>query len=228
MSTMFRWWGFCELNLIKTRPHRGEEDRGLTTEADRRRFGRYAGRSDGDAGGQSPAVSRVSAGRSGRPRSQLLCPYDGGRLPTDEHLHGSGPEQQRRSGDGNEPQPRWGRLVQRNCLAAFHTHTAAHHAGKGASTAFDRVAHDFLIAHIFKMRKSLTLISVDPLMGTGNYSATSNNMKLVHWPLISGLLHLVQYGGDWVGPQPDQSPPRCTKCNSPPIHGQCTNHRIAV
>jgi len=25
-----------------------------------------------------------------------------------------------------------------------------------------------------------------------------------------------------------QSPPRCTKCNSSPINGQCTNHHIAV
>jgi len=25
-----------------------------------------------------------------------------------------------------------------------------------------------------------------------------------------------------------QAPPRCTKCNSPPINGQCTSHRIAV
>jgi len=25
-----------------------------------------------------------------------------------------------------------------------------------------------------------------------------------------------------------QFPPRCTKCNSPAINGQCTNHRIAV
>jgi len=39
-------------------------------------------------------------------------------------------------------------------------------------------------------------------MGRGNYSATSNNMKLVHWPLMGGLLHLVQRGGDWAGPQP--------------------------
>jgi len=49
--------------------------------------------------------------------------------------------------------------------------------------------------------------------------ATSNNMKLVHWPLMDGLLdfvqrggelvhwplmggllHLVQRGGDWAGP----------------------------
>ena len=28
-----------------------------------------------------------------------------------------------------------------------------------------------------------------------NYSATSNNTKLVHWPLMGGLLHLVQRGG---------------------------------
>jgi len=24
-----------------------------------------------------------------------------------------------------------------------------------------------------------------------------------------------------------EAPPRCTKCNSPPINGQCTNHRTA-
>ena len=30
-------------------------------------------------------------------------------------------------------------------------------------------------------------------------------------------------GGDWVGLQHTQSPPRCTKCNSPPINGQCAN-----
>ena len=68
----------------------------------------------------------------------------------------------------------------------------------------------------------------NPLMGTGNYSATSNNMKLVHWPLMDGLLYLVQRGGDWAGPQPAQAPSRCTKCNSPLINGQCTNRRIAV
>jgi len=68
----------------------------------------------------------------------------------------------------------------------------------------------------------------NPLMGTGNYSAASNNMKLVQWPSMGGLLHLVQRGGDWVGPQPAQAPPCCTKCNSPPINGHCTNHCIAV
>jgi len=40
----------------------------------------------------------------------------------------------------------------------------------------------------------------NPLMGNGNYSATSNNMKLAQWPLMGGLLHLVQWGGDLAGP----------------------------
>ena len=40
----------------------------------------------------------------------------------------------------------------------------------------------------------------NPLMGTGNYSATLNDMKLVHWPLMGGLLHLVQREWDWARP----------------------------
>ena len=44
---------------------------------------------------------------------------------------------------------------------------------------------------------------------------------VVQWPLMAGLLHLVQREGDWA-------PSRCTKCNSPPTNDQCTNHRIAV
>jgi len=49
---------------------------------------------------------------------------------------------------------------------------------------------------------------------------------LVHWPLMGGLLYLVQQGGAWAGCGPVQSPLRCTKCNSPPINGQCTNSII--
>ena len=70
--------------------------------------------------------------------------------------------------------------------------------------------------------------SFNPLECTGYYRATPNDMKLVHWPLMGGLLHLVQQEGDWAGPHPAQAPPRCTKCNSPPINVQCTNRRIAV
>jgi len=68
---------------------------------------------------------------------------------------------------------------------------------------------------------------INPLQCKRNYSATSNNMKLVHsWPLVGGLLHLVQRGGNWAGSQLTQAPPCCTKCNRPSINGQCTNHRI--
>ena len=45
---------------------------------------------------------------------------------------------------------------------------------------------------------------------------------------MGGLLHLVQQGGTWAGWGPVQSPPRCTKRNSPPIDGQCTSHCIAM
>jgi len=33
---------------------------------------------------------------------------------------------------------------------------------------------------------------------------------------MGGLLHLVQWWGDWAGPQPAQFSPRCTKCNAHP------------
>jgi len=35
-------------------------------------------------------------------------------------------------------------------------------------------------------------MTINPLECHGNYNATSNNMKLVHWPLMGWLLHLVQ------------------------------------
>jgi len=40
---------------------------------------------------------------------------------------------------------------------------------------------------------------------------------------MGGLLYLVQRGGAWAGLGSAQSPPHCTKCNSPYINGQCTN-----
>ena len=40
-------------------------------------------------------------------------------------------------------------------------------------------------------------------------------MKLVHWPLMGGLLHLVQRGADFAGLQPAQAPPRCTESHPP-------------
>ena len=43
--------------------------------------------------------------------------------------------------------------------------------------------------------KTLSMATINPLDSKGNYSATSNNTMLVHWPLMGGLLHLVQRGG---------------------------------
>ena len=61
------------------------------------------------------------------------------------------------------------------------------------------------------LRLRLVCITVNPLVQCQLYchkSSQVNDMKLVHWPLIGGLLHLVQREGDWAGP-PN------TKCNSP-------------
>ena len=54
---------------------------------------------------------------------------------------------------------------------------------------------------------------VNPLDFKGNYCATSTNTKLVHWPLMGGLLHLVQRGGawaSWVPPRPLLAVPNVT------------------
>jgi len=59
--------------------------------------------------------------------------------------------------------------------------------------------------------------ALNPLDPKDSYSVTWNNTKLLHWPLMGGLLHLVERGGDWAGAQTAQSPPRCTKCNRPPM-----------
>ena len=53
---------------------------------------------------------------------------------------------------------------------------------------------------------------VNPLDSKGNYSATSINTKLVKWPLMDGLLHLVQRGrgGAWAGFSPIVAVPNVT------------------
>ena len=58
--------------------------------------------------------------------------------------------------------------------------------------------------------ESTTAINpLDSKLSHGNYSATSNDTKLVHWPLMDGLLHLLQRLGAWAACGPAQSPPRC-------------------
>jgi len=61
----------------------------------------------------------------------------------------------------------------------------------------------------------------NPLMGTGNYSA-----HRIIWSWYTGRWWVgcyIWYSEEGPGRAGAQSPPRCTKCNSPPINGQCTN-----
>jgi len=81
-----------------------------------------------------------------------------------------------------------------------------------------RVCVEFVYLYI-GIYTPCSVFSFNPLGRIGNYSAASNNVKLVYtgrWPV------------EWAGPHPAHTPPRCTKCNSPPVNGQCTNHRIMV
>ena len=84
--------------------------------------------------------------------------------------------------------------------------------------------HQMAFEGVISGRKS----AVNPLDSGSNYSATSNNTMLVRWPLMGGLLHLVQWGREWAGCCPTQAPPRCINCDSPPINSQCTNHCSSI
>jgi len=69
----------------------------------------------------------------------------------------------------------------------------------------------------------------NPLDSKCNYSANIEQYKVGtlavdRWAVTFGI----QQVEDWAGCGPAQSPPRCTKCNSPPINGQCTNHCTAI
>ena len=60
--------------------------------------------------------------------------------------------------------------------------------------SFSFIQRDYIISFHY---------TVNCLECRGNCSATLNNIKLVHWPLMGGLLHLVQRGGKWARPQPE-------------------------
>ena len=106
-----------------------------------------------------------------------------------------------------------------------HSQTASSHTSRAASLLQSPVS----LCHSGMDSSRLVLaFTLNPLDSKGNYSGTSTNTKFVHWPLMGGLLHLIQRGRAWAGCGPAQSTLRCTKYNSPPINGQCTNHSIAV
>ena len=65
-----------------------------------------------------------------------------------------------------------------------------------------------------------TEAGVNPLW-SHYYRRATDHYTAIQW--MGGLLHLVQQGGAQVGWGTTHSPPRCTKCNSPPNNGQCTN-----
>jgi len=54
---------------------------------------------------------------------------------------------------------------------------------------------------------------INPIECRSNYSSAQNNTKLVHWPLMGGLLHLVQQIGAWAA---HPGPSLLTKRNSSP------------
>jgi len=78
------------------------------------------------------------------------------------------------------------------------------------------------VQHLSEWHTTTAAEFFNPLECRRNYSATSNNMKLVHWPLMGGLYSEEERK---AGPQPAQAPPRCTKRNSLLINGQCTHQR---
>jgi len=49
------------------------------------------------------------------------------------------------------------------------------------------------------------------------YSVGTTLQWLVHWPLLDGLLHLVQQGGDLAGPQPADRPLLARPCPGPSL-----------
>ena len=66
----------------------------------------------------------------------------------------------------------------------------------------------------------------------GCFNALTGRLKPHSNRLIATLatdgwaVYLVQQGVAWNRLWPTQSPPRCTKCNSPPVNSHCTNFTL--
>jgi len=94
--------------------------------------------------------------------------------------------------------------TQRNSYGGFSSTQVQTHKYRVAKKEIPH--YHYLITRIF-----------NPLYVKGSYSATSNNTKLVHRPLMGGLLHLVHRVGAWAGCRPAQSPPRCANVTARPL-----------
>ena len=113
----------------------------------------------------------------------------------------------------------------------WHSHYTVLFCPTRLSTSFTlcsvyRIFIDFLW-HFNSTASMFSRNSVNSLMGTlkpqsngpsySNYSDCST-FAVDGWAVTFGTAKR-----SLRGLQPAQSPPRCTKCNSPPINGQCTN-----
>ena len=63
--------------------------------------------------------------------------------------------------------------------------------------------------------------TVNPLTGAEQRNTVIGTLAVDGWAVTFGT---ARRGLGGLGPV--QSPPRCTKCNSPPINGQCTNFTL--
>jgi len=90
-------------------------------------------------------------------------------------------------------------------LLASVVHRSAHSAALHKSFA--------AAAAVFSISLPGQLSGINHLQSRDNYSATSNNIKLVHWPLMGGRYIWYSEEGTGRGHSP-QAPPHCTKCNS--------------
>jgi len=82
-----------------------------------------------------------------------------------------------------------------------------------------------------QLNPAVIWLLVNPLEHKGKYGATSNNISCYTGCWWVGCYIWCSEDGTWChwrGPQPTQTPPCCTKFNSPPMNNWCANHHIAV
>jgi len=112
-----------------------------------------------------------------------------------------------------------------------------HLSAESVVTTTIQLCKDFLQGHMsFFAKRRGTVESyrcdhrlTNPVMGTLKLQSNVHSITVIDTlAAMGGLLHLVQRVWAWEGCGPTQSLPCCTKCNSPPINGQCTNFMLVA
>jgi len=126
------------------------------------------------------------------------------------------------------------RLVHRRLMAGRHPAQPPHHCTERNNAPIKGQCTNVISVIRHKRARQLKHAFVGEILTKYCcHSLTCYSVKAIivpHpiiWSWYTGrLLHLVQQGGDWAGPQPAQSPPRCTKCNgnSPPINASVSSY----